>query len=250
MNNGYIKLYRKILDNPVVNKDNDYFKVWIYLLLNATHKNMKVLFGNTTIELKPGQLVTGREKLAKECSISESKIERIIKTLKIEQQIEQQTNSKGRLITILNWEEYQENEQQIDQQVNNNRTTSEQQVNTNNNVNNVKNDNNVINNIKEKINKKEKYGEFENVLLTEEEYHKLDKANLLSYIDTLSNYIASKGKRYKSHYATILNWSRRDSVSNNTQLADRLIQDIQIQQASDEDIKKLEERMRRVKNEN
>lgn len=246
MNNGYIKLYRKTLENPIVNKDNDYFKVWIYLLLNATHKNMKVLFGNTTIELKPGQLVTGRERLAKECNISESKIERIIKALKNEQQIEQQTNSKGRLITILNWGEYQENEQQIEQQVNNNRTTSEQQVNTNNNV---KNDNNVRNNIKEKINKKEKYGEFENVLLTDEEYHKLEESNLLTYIDTLSNYIASKGKRYKSHYATILNWSRRDGASNNTQLADRLIQDIQIQEASDEDIKKLEERMRRVKNE-
>lgn len=247
MNNGYIKLYRKTLDNPIVNKDNDYFKVWIYLLLNATHKNMKVLFGNTAIELKPGQLVTGRERLAKECNISESKIERIIKTLKNEQQIKQQTNSKGRLITILNWEEYQENEQQIEQQVNNNRTISEQQVNTNNNVKNV---NNVRNNIKEKINKKEKYGEFENVLLTDEEYHKLEESNLLTYIDTLSNYIASKGKRYKSHYATILNWSRRDGVSSNVQLADRLIQDIQIQEASDEDIKKLEERMRRVKNEN
>ena len=34
------------------------------------------------------------------------------------------------------------------------------------------------------------------------------------------------------------------------ELADRLTQDIQVQQASDEDIRKLEERMKRVKNEN
>lgn len=205
MNNGYIKLYRKTLDNPIVNKDNDYFKVWIYLLLNATHKNMKVLFGNVPVDLKPGQLVTGREKLAKECNISESKTERIIKALKNEQQIEQQTNTKGRLITILNWEEYQENEQQIEQQVNNKWTTSEQQVNTNKNVKNVKN---VRNNIKENI--KRKCGEFENVLLTEEEYHKLEESNLLPYIEKLSSYIASTGKKYKSHYATILNWSRKE----------------------------------------
>lgn len=70
--------------------------------------------------------------------------------------------------------------------------------------------NNTNKNIKEKINKKEKYGEFQNVLLTNEEYHKLEESNLLSYIETLSSYIASKGKKYKSHYATILNWSRKD----------------------------------------
>ena len=62
---------------------------------------------------------------------------------------------------------------------------------------------------KKEINK-EKYGEFENVLLTNEEYHKLEESNLLPYIEKLSSYIASKGKKYKSHYATILNWSRKE----------------------------------------
>ena len=63
---------------------------------------------------------------------------------------------------------------------------------------------------KEIIKEKEKYGEFQNVLLTDEEYHKLEKSNLLPYIEKLSSYIASKGKKYKSHYATILNWSRKE----------------------------------------
>ena len=62
-------------------------------------------------------------------------------------------------------------------------------------------------NINNKV-KKESYGEFNNVLLTKEEYHKLEQANLLPYIEKLSSYIASKGKKYKSHYATILTWSR------------------------------------------
>lgn len=57
---------------------------------------------------------------------------------------------------------------------------------------------------------KNKYGEFNNVLLTKEEYHKLEQANLLPYIEKLSSYIASKGKKYKSHYATILTWNRGD----------------------------------------
>jgi len=28
----------------------------------------------------------------------------------------------------------------------------------------------------------------------------------------LDNYIGSKGKKYKSHYHTILNWYRRDQI--------------------------------------
>lgn len=54
------------------------------------------------------------------------------------------------------------------------------------------------------------YGEFKNVKLSDEEYKKLKDKNLLDYIEKLSSYMKSKGKRYKSHYATILNWSRKE----------------------------------------
>ena len=129
-----------MLDNPVVWKDSDHLAVWIYLLLNATHKDMDVLFKNKRITLKPGQLITGRKSIAKKLDISESKVHRVLKMLEIEQQIEQQTSNKNRLIAIVGWNEYQSCEQQIEQQVNNNRTTSEQQVNTNKNIKNDKND--------------------------------------------------------------------------------------------------------------
>lgn len=60
---------------------------------------------------------------------------------------------------------------------------------------------------------KNSYGEFGNVKMTTEEFSKLvqaegaDRANAL--IEELSSYLASSGKRYKSHYATLLNWGRR-----------------------------------------
>jgi len=60
---------------------------------------------------------------------------------------------------------------------------------------------------------KRKYGEFQNVLLSEEELQKLkDKlgGQAEAFIEKLSAYMESRGKRYKSHYATILNWWRRD----------------------------------------
>lgn len=214
MNDGYVKLYRKTLDNPIITNDNDYFRVWIQLLLMANHSSRKVLFGNETVDLKPGELVTGREELARKCNISSSKVERILKRLKIEHQIEQQTCSKGRLISIQNWKVYQVSEQQNEQQVNNEWTTSEQQVNTNKNDNNIKNE--IIIKKEKNIEKKKKniYGEFKNVLLSDDELEKL-KQKFLDYelrIEKLSGYIASKGDKYKSHYATILNWARNDKT--------------------------------------
>lgn len=61
--------------------------------------------------------------------------------------------------------------------------------------------------------KKEKYGEFQNVFLKPEEYIKLTEQYgeepTRALIEELSGYIESTGKRYKSHYATLLNWARR-----------------------------------------
>lgn len=66
---------------------------------------------------------------------------------------------------------------------------------------------------------KHKYGEYSNVLLTDEEFEKI-KTEFSDYekrIENLSNYIASTGKSYKSHYATIKNWARmeRERKGNN-----------------------------------
>ena len=60
---------------------------------------------------------------------------------------------------------------------------------------------------------KHKYGEYKNVLLTDDELEKL-KTEYSDYeerIERLSGYIASTGKAYKSHYATIRNWARKDA---------------------------------------
>lgn len=141
---GWIKLHRKTLDNPIITKDSDYLAVWIYLLLNTTHKEYDVLFKGKRITLKKGQLLTGRKSISEKLKIEENKVQRILKTLENEHQIEQQSSNKNRLITIVSWNKYQQDEQQNEQQVNNNCTTNEQQVNTNKNVKNIKNDKNVI----------------------------------------------------------------------------------------------------------
>jgi hypothetical protein len=56
------------------------------------------------------------------------------------------------------------------------------------------------------------YGEFNNVMLTEEQLEKLQErfTDWSGRIERLSSYIASKGAKYKDHYATILSWASKD----------------------------------------
>jgi hypothetical protein len=64
-----------------------------------------------------------------------------------------------------------------------------------------------------------KYGLYENVLLTDEDYKKLKEEFPHDYsarIERLSEYIASTGKKYKNHLATIRNWARNDKPQGRT----------------------------------
>lgn len=67
---------------------------------------------------------------------------------------------------------------------------------------------------------KKDFGEFKNVKLTQEEYAKLaidfTELKVKELIEELSQYIASKGVRYKSHYATIQQWARRKGIVRRT----------------------------------
>jgi hypothetical protein len=132
-----------------------------------------------------------------------SKVRRILETFENEQQIEQLKTAKGTVITVLNWGKYQQREQLNEQQVNNCCTTDEQLMNNlpyyNKNVNNGNNG-------------KKAYGNYQNVQLTDDELQKL-KSEFPDWnerIERLSEYIASTGKKYKNHLATIRSWARRD----------------------------------------
>lgn len=155
-NGGWIKLHRSVLDNPVVFAGTDYFAVWIYLLLKAVHKDgTKVMCRGVQYTLSAGQLITSRRELGEQLKISEAKIQRILTRLQNEQMIEQQTTRRNRVITILNWDRYQQGEQQVEppseQQTNHRRTTDEPQTEqqtgklplSNKNIKNDDNDNNI-----------------------------------------------------------------------------------------------------------
>ena len=112
-NKGWIKLYRKIQDNPIFIGHADRIAVWVWLLLSATHNGCDVMFGGKKIKLKPGQLTTGRRVLGNELGLNENSVQRILKKFEDEELIAQLTDHQCRLITIVNWDSYQANEMEV-----------------------------------------------------------------------------------------------------------------------------------------
>ena len=201
--NGWVKIHRKILDNPSLRR-LDYLGLWVYILLSVNHDETRELFAGKEIVLKPGQGIFSTPTLSKELDLSVSKVRRILETFENEQQIEQRKSNQGTVITVVNWEKYQQREQPSEQRVNNERTTSEQRVN------NLP----IIQECKECKNGKNIYGAYKNVLLSDDEMQKLQNefpADWNDRIERLSEYIASTGKKYKDFLATIRNWARRDT---------------------------------------
>jgi hypothetical protein len=127
MNRGFIKLHRKIQDSLIYG-DSKAVHLWIHLLLKANHEERSFLFNGQKVTCKSGEFITGRKVLSDQTKINESKIIRLLSLFENEQLIEQQKTNKYTLISIKNWDIYQNNNsggQQNEQQMNNKRTTDE-----------------------------------------------------------------------------------------------------------------------------
>lgn len=82
------------------------------------------------------------------------------------------------------------------------------------NINTSDIDNNDIDRRKDIKPARHKYGEYKNVLLSDLDMEKLKEEFPNDYaerIERLSCYMASTGKTYKNHLATIRNWARKDN---------------------------------------
>ncbi len=127
MTSGWIKFHRQIIEKSWFSKSN-YVHVWCYLLIKASFSDKEYLWNGESIKLKPGQFVTGRKQISKDLGIPETTVERILTFFQDkEKQIGQQKTSTSRLISILNYAEYQDRGQQTDSK----RTASGQRADTN-----------------------------------------------------------------------------------------------------------------------
>ena len=130
-------------------KDSNTKGVFIHCLLKANWKDGK--FEGKVI--KRGSFVTGRKKLAEELELSEQQVRTALKHLISTNEITISTTNKYSVITIVNYELYQQVNQQTNQQLTNNQPTTNQQLTT---IEEYKNnrikDNSVCNNARENFN--------------------------------------------------------------------------------------------------
>lgn len=179
---GWIKLHRKLLDNPVIRDDNAY-KLFTILLMLVDKKN--------------GKYTTGRFQLSEISRIKPNTVYIALKRLeKKHQMITQESNNHFTTISIVNWHYYQGNGNTKD---NNQITTRQQPDNTKQEL---------------RIKNKEYMREY---LTSQECYENLykkfptiDELAIRDKCESFNDYCISKGKTYKNYYAAICNAIRSD----------------------------------------
>ncbi|MDA9762205.1 hypothetical protein N9C84_03950 [Desulfobacterales bacterium] len=127
MNRGWVKLYRKSLETGWMG-NHVLWALWTYLLLKASHKEHALMVGNQKVHLKPGQLVFGREKAAKELKVGIQQIRSRLAFLRSAQKLTIKATNRFSIITIMNWDTYQYDEREKGQQDNHQSTTKQPQT--------------------------------------------------------------------------------------------------------------------------
>ena|SRR3990167_5855035 len=135
---GWIKLHRKLLENLIFNNEKG-LKIWIWCLLKANHKVNTFLLGRQKMIIKKGQFVFGSNHSSEELKLAKSTIWYWLEFLEREGQVELKKTNKYTIITMKNWDKYQE----VGNKSETNEETNGKQIGTNKNVKNVKNDKNI-----------------------------------------------------------------------------------------------------------
>lgn len=105
---GWIKLHRKITDNPL------YFSepftrsmAWVDMLLIANHTDNFFFKRGIRVDIKTGQIGYDLDTLSKRWKWSRGKVERFLQMLEKDEQIVRQKTNVTTLISIVNYTEYQ-----------------------------------------------------------------------------------------------------------------------------------------------
>lgn len=104
---GWIKIHRSLTEHWLA-EHPDKLGWWVLLLLKANHEDKKVLVGNNLIELERGQVIASLSFLAELWNTSKRTAERFLLLLEHDKMLSRCTSQKVTIITISNYDSYQE----------------------------------------------------------------------------------------------------------------------------------------------
>lgn len=161
---GWIKLHRKLLDWEWFDK-SEMVHLFVYFLLRANHKPKK--WRNT--EVQTGQFITTLDEISKDTGVSTRTIRTCLDRFESTGVLTSESTNRNRLITICNYANYQQSENEIDKQNDSptDRQTTSQRQATDKPVTsyNNKKEENIINNIL-LTRERDKFDERKDILLT------------------------------------------------------------------------------------
>lgn len=112
---GWIKLHRCVQDNPIWKCEKfTRGQAWVDLILLANHKKSYFYKRGIKINVDRGQCARSSVELADRWKWSRTKVNKFLKDLEKEQQIVQQKSNITQLVTIVNYDKYQNKDSKVD----------------------------------------------------------------------------------------------------------------------------------------
>jgi hypothetical protein len=193
---GWIKLHRKITENPLYfSEPFNRSMAWIDMLLIANHSDNYFFKRGIRVEVKVGQIGYDLDTLGKRWQWSRGKVERFMQMLENDNQIVRQKTNVTTLISIVNYKEYQcdsKADSKPNRKPNNKADGNKQEL--------------------KELKEENIYRKFSHLSISFDEFNKLcidyTKQQVDDILDQIENY--SQNKKFSSLYLTAKNWLNRN----------------------------------------
>lgn len=203
---GYFKLWRELFNKPIwLNSSMEQKVILITLLGMANFRPKQWEWQGKKFITKEGQFITSLKSIVENCGqgVTYQNVRTAIVRFEKLEFLTNESTKTGRLITIMNWHVYQQDDIEANKDTNKDLTKTQQRPNKQ------------LTPREEGLRKKEgkkgnKSTYAENVTMLPDEYEKLlkehGKLKTKRMIEILDNYKGANNKKYASDYRAILNW--------------------------------------------
>ena len=104
---GWYAVKRGITSHPLFKKRPDRLAIWLWLLDNAAYAGTTHDVNGTTIKVARGSVCTSTRRIAADCGIGHQAVRTFLDRLQTDNMINTEVTQGRTLITICNWDKYQ-----------------------------------------------------------------------------------------------------------------------------------------------